>query len=83
MASLTLASPALDVPQWARHARELLTTLPDSMQQAVATREAESNFEAADYQAALGEFYGRYVFLRPVSADLDSLFATANRVDGN
>ena len=76
--SLTLGSPALDIPAWARNARELLATLPDSMQRAVAIREAEQNFEAPDYQAAVSEFYGRYVFRSPVLADLDSTFTSAN-----
>lgn len=76
--SLTLASAALDVPAWERNARRLLATLPDSMQRAVETREASGEYEAADYQAALGEFYGRYVWLRPVAADLDSLMSSAN-----
>ena len=78
VASLTLASAALDIPQWERHARMLLATLPDSMQKSVKTREAEKNFEAPDYQAALNAFYGKYVWLRPVEADLDSTMKQAN-----
>jgi proline iminopeptidase len=76
--SLVLGSPALDLPAWERNARELLTTLPDSMQQAVQVREAEGNYDAPDYQAAVAEFYGRYVWLRPVEADLDSIMASVN-----
>lgn len=79
VASLILASPALDIPEWERHARVLVKSLPDSMQRVIAKREAEKNFEAKDYQAALMDFYGKYVFLRPVPADLDSLFASANQ----
>jgi proline iminopeptidase len=78
VASLVLGSAALDIPAWEKNARELLKTLPDSMQRVVETREAEANFDAPDYQAALMEFYGRYVWLHPVEADLDSLFATVN-----
>ncbi len=78
VASLTLASPALDIPEWERHARELVKTLPDSSQRAIAAREAEGNFDAPDYQAALNEFYGRYVWLRPQQADLDSTISQAN-----
>jgi proline iminopeptidase len=76
--SLVLGSPALDLPAWERNARELLTTLPDSMQQAVQIREAEGNYDAPDYQAAVAEFYGRYVWLRPVEADLDSTMASVS-----
>jgi len=78
VASLVLASSALDIPQWETHARALLATLPDSMQRIVQVREAEGNFEAPDYQAVIEEFYGRWVWRHPVMADLDSTFATVN-----
>jgi len=76
--SLTLASAALDIPAWERNARRLVRTLSDSAQKAIAVREAEKKFDAADYQHALEEFYGRYVWRHPVEADLDSLLKTAN-----
>jgi proline iminopeptidase len=78
VASLTLGSAALDSRAWQRNARALLATLPDSMVRAVEQREAEGNFTAPDYQAALNEFYGRFVWRRPVVADLDSLMASYN-----
>ncbi|HEV7994099.1 MAG TPA: proline iminopeptidase-family hydrolase [Gemmatimonadaceae bacterium] len=78
VASLTLASAALDIPQWERHARALLKTLPDSMQRAVSAREAERKFDAPDYQAALEAFYAKYVWLRPVKPDLDSMMRQVN-----
>jgi len=78
VASLTLMSPALDIPTWERNAKRLVKTLPDSSQKAIATREAEKKFDAPDYQAALGEFYGRYVWRRPVQAELDSTLANVN-----
>ena len=43
-----------------------------------ASREAEKKFDAPDYQAALEEFYGKYVWRHPVQADLDSTMKTAN-----
>ncbi len=78
VASLTLASAALDIPQWERHALVLLKTLPDSMQRAVKKREAEKKFDEPDYQAALGAFYDKYVWLHPVKADLDSMMQQMN-----
>lgn len=78
VASLILASPALDIPTWERNARRLVGTLSDSAQQAIREREAEGRFDAPDYQAAIAEFYGMYVWRRPVMADLDSTFATVN-----
>ncbi len=76
--SLTLGSPALDAPAWARNAQRLLKTLSDSAQRAIRTHEAAGTLDAPAYQAAINEFYGLYVFRRPVQADLDSTFATAN-----
>ena len=78
VSSLTLMSAALDLPTWEKNAKRLVKTLPDSSQKAIATRETEKNYTAADYQAALGEFYGKYVWRRPVQAELDSLTATFN-----
>jgi len=78
VASLTLMSPALDIPAWEKNAKRLVKTLPDSEQKAIATREAERKFDAPDYQAALGDFYGRYVWRHPVQAEMDSLTSTVN-----
>ena len=78
VASLILASPALDIPAWERHARELVTTLPDSAQRAIRLREAQGQFDAPDYQAALGAFYSLYVWRHPVQAELDSTLQTVN-----
>jgi proline iminopeptidase len=78
VASLTLASAALDIPTWERNARRLVGTLSDSAQRAIRTRERQGRFDAPDYQAALGEFYGKYVWRRPVQADQDSLMTTVN-----
>ena len=76
--SLTLASAALDIPTWEKNARRLVTTLSDSAQRAIKLREAEKKFDAPDYQAAINEFYGKYVWRHPVEADLDSTMKTAN-----
>jgi len=78
VASLALGSAALDIPVWERNARRLVHTLSDSAQRAIKLREAEHKFDAPDYQAALAEFYGKYVWRSPVQADLDSLMSTAN-----
>jgi len=78
VASLILASPALDIPAWERHARELVQTLPDSAQRAIRLREAQGHFDAPDYQAALETFYAHYVWRHPVQADLDSTLQTVN-----
>jgi proline-specific peptidase len=79
VASLTFGSAVFDVPAYAGHARELLKTLPDSSQRAIAEAEATGQFESPAYQAAISEFYGRYLWRHPVQADLDSTFATVNQ----
>jgi len=79
VASLTLMSPAMDIPEWERNAKRLVKTLPDSTQKAIAAAEAAKKYDSPAYEAALGEFYGKYVWLRPVQADLDSTMATANQ----
>ncbi len=80
VAGLVLASAALDIPAWERHARELVTTLPDSAQRAIRRAEQTHDYGAADYQAALGDFYGRYVWRHPVATDLDSLLQSVNEL---
>lgn len=79
VASMVLGSAALDIPAWERHARGLVGTLSDSSQRAIRRAEAAHAYDAADYQAALGEFYDKYVWRHPVKADLDSLLATVNQ----
>ena len=78
VASLTLMSPALDIPAWERNAKRLVKTLPDSSQKVIAAAEAANKYDSPAYEAALGEFYGKYVWLRPVKADLDSTMSTVN-----
>jgi len=79
VASLTFGSPVFDIPAYERRARQLLATLSDSSQRAVRLAESTSKFDAPAYQNAINEFYGLYVFRRPVQADLDSSFATFNQ----
>lgn len=79
VASLTFGSAVFDVPAYAQHARELLSTLPDSTQRAITTAEAAGTFDSPAYQNAMNQFYALYVFRHPVPADLDSTFATANQ----
>jgi proline iminopeptidase len=77
--SLTLASPALSVPVWQRNARKLVLTLSDSSQKAIAASEAAHDYDSPDYQRAVEEFYGKYVWRRPVQEDLDSMTKSMNQ----
>jgi proline iminopeptidase len=78
VASLVLAGAALDIDAWERHAAELERTLPDSLQRVITQSEAAHEFTSPGYQAAIAEFYSRYVWRHPVQADLDSLMSTVN-----
>jgi proline-specific peptidase len=76
--SLTLCSPALDIPAWEKNARELVTTLSDSAQRAIRRVETTKKYDDQSYLNAMNEFYGKYVVRRPVAADFDSTMATYN-----
>ena len=78
MASLVLASPALDIPAWEKNARELLKTISPSGQHAVQLAEATKKFDDSSYQAALAEFYDKYVWRHPQQPDLDSMMSSMN-----
>lgn len=79
VASLTFASPSLNVPEWARHTRKLVATLSDSAQEAIRSREAVGDYDAPDYVAAVNEFYAKYMTLRPEEANLDSTMRTMSQ----
>lgn len=76
--SLTFGSAVFDIPAYERRAAQLLTSLSDSAQRAVKRAEVAHRYDAPDYQAAINEFYGMYLWRHPVQADLDSTFATVN-----
>ncbi|HSR15508.1 MAG TPA: proline iminopeptidase-family hydrolase, partial [Gemmatimonadales bacterium] len=78
VASLTLGSAALDIPAWLRNTREMLRTLPDSAQRAVAEAEASGVFDSPGYAAANELFMAKYVVRHPVQVDWDSTLATMN-----
>lgn len=78
VASLVFASPVFDIPAYQQRANQLITTLSDSSQRAVKRALATGRFDAPEYQAAIDEFWGMYVFRHPVKADLDSSLATFN-----
>lgn len=81
VASLTLASPALDFPAWAKNAKALLKTISDSGRRAVAEAEKSGNYATPAYEAANGEFWAKYVMRSSpaaVQADLDSVLTQVN-----
>lgn len=78
VASLSLCSPALDLAAWAKNARQSLTTLSDSAQEAIRKAEATRKYDEPSYMNALNEFYVKYFVRHPVAADMDSMMATYN-----
>ncbi|MFZ9388540.1 MAG: proline iminopeptidase-family hydrolase, partial [Chitinophagaceae bacterium] len=73
--AIILSSPCISIPMWIRDADTLLATLPDSIQQAVRTNEAQKTFSNPDYQHAVEVYYQHFVARKlPWSADIDSTF---------
>jgi proline iminopeptidase len=77
--SVTFGSPVFDIDAYEHRANELVATLSDSAQRAIRRAEATKTFDGPSYQHATEEFYGKYVWHRPVQADLDSTMATFNQ----
>lgn len=75
VAGLVLGGAALDIPAWEKHAQDLVKTLSDSAQRAIAQGQKTRDYHSPAYAAAEEEFYGKYVWRRPVMADLESTMA--------
>jgi len=73
--AMILSSPAISIPMWLNDANNLLSTLPDSTQNAVRINEQNKTYDAPDYQQAMQLFYENFVARKqPWSADIDSTF---------
>jgi len=72
--SVILSSPLVTTAQWEADADSLITTLPDSVQAAIARHEAAGTTDSPEYQAAMDEYYARFVLRKPrrSPADVDS-----------
>jgi len=79
VSSLTFGSLCFDIPAWERSTKQLLTTLPDSLQVAVLNAESTGNYDDPLYEVAMNQFYSEYVWgQNPVQPDFDSLMLTFN-----
>lgn len=76
VASLTLMSAALDTRAWEENTRNLIATLSDSSQKALAAGEAAQKYDSKEYQAANAEFMTKYVARQLGGPDFDSTMAT-------
>jgi proline-specific peptidase len=59
--SLVLSGPFLSAGRWIADQRAYLAGLPAGIQASVAKAEAAGDYESADYQQAMQEYYRRYV----------------------
>ncbi len=74
--SLILASPALSVSRWLEDAATLRKTLPESVQAVIAKHESDGTFDSPEYEAAVMEYYKRYLCRRdPWPDDVNRTFA--------
>ncbi len=65
--SVTFLSPLVTTAQWEHDADSLIKTLPDSVQLAIETNEAQQTTDSPAYQAAMMEYYRRFVFRKPLN----------------
>ncbi len=61
VASLTLASTSASLPQWAGETARLVNSLPDGARETIRRCEEGGDFQNPEYEAAMMEFYRRYV----------------------
>ncbi len=80
--SVTLASPVITTASWAADGRQLLATLPDSIQRVIAAHEAAGTTSSDEYQVASMEFMLKFVFgmAPPFPPEADSAVAGYNPV---
>ena len=78
IASLTLASEALDFPAFAANIRRLFAEMPDSLSRAFQLRAARQPYDSAALQAAVARF-STYFTRSPVAAEMDTLNRMQNR----
>lgn len=77
--AMILASPALSAPRWSEDAKELIATLPDSIQSAIQIATDSNAFDTPEYEHAVNVFYEKYVIRKkPWDANIDSTFQQAN-----
>lgn len=74
--SLILASPVLSMSRWLKDAEALKRTLPESVQAVITKHESAGTFDSAEYQAAVTEYYKRFLCRRdPWPDDVNTTFA--------
>lgn len=79
--SVILSSPLVTTVQWERDADSLLKTLPDSVQQVIASHEADHTTDSPEYRDAAALYYKLYVTRQPRRSGADGDSAAASRGD--
>lgn len=77
--SLIMAGPAFSIPRYFQDVRDLLSTLPDSVQQIIIDNERDGTLDSPDYLSAKMVYYGTFFARRqPWSDELNETFAQIN-----
>src|SRR6478672_4099007 len=75
VAGLVFGGSVFDWRAYARETKAWVAQMSDSSRRAIAQWEKDGNAETPGFKAASDEFYGKYVFRKPVKADGDSIQA--------
>ena len=76
VAGIVFGGSVFDWHAYVREANAWVKQMPDSLQRAIEAWKNGGSAETPAFKAATDEFYARYVWRRPVKADLDSTNAT-------
>ena len=78
--AIILSSPAISIPRWLSDADTLLSTLPDSIQNAVRTSEHNKTYDSPAYQNAIQVYYQNFLARKlPWSPDIDSTITQSGK----
>jgi len=73
--AMILSSPAISIPMWLKDADSLISTLPDSVENAIRINEKNKTFDSPAYQQAVMVYYQNFFARKlPWSPDIDSCF---------
>ncbi len=77
--SLIMAGPAFSIPRYVQDTKDLLSTLPDSVQQIIIDNERDGTLDSPEYMRALMVYYGTFFARKqPWSDELNETFAQVN-----
>ena len=74
--AMILSSPCISSPMWLKDADSLISSLPDSIQNAIRINETNKTFNNPDYKRAVLFYYQNFLARKlPWSTDIDSTFS--------